>query len=102
MKILPLMGGAEYAHQEFSFLFGTREILFRLDWMPYIDNPAWNLNISEDGAEIINGLLLRGGCDLLSPYQLGLGRLILTGDEPTLDNLGINNALVWVAPNEEI
>ena len=33
-------------------------------------------------------------------YEAGIGRLVFVGDEVTLDNLGVNNKLVWVSDDE--
>lgn len=102
MKVIPLTGGLENAHQTFSANLGGRTISFELDYMGYIDHPAWNLTLSERGVVLVAGLLLVGGCDLLEPYCLGLGRLCVVGEEPTLDSLGTTNELIWVAPDETI
>lgn len=101
MKEISLQGGAKYAHQRFSALLGSVEVAFELDFMPYLEVPSWNLTLKREGVAIATGLLLRCGCDLLAPYQLGLGALVVVGDEPTLDNLGVTSHLVWV-PEDEI
>lgn len=102
MKVIPLSGGAKNAHQTFSVLLGDRELTMRLDFMAYIDVPSWNLTIEEDEEVLVEGLLLRCGCDMIAPYQLGLGKLVIVGEEPTLDNLGVTNELVWVAEDEAV
>lgn len=102
MREIPLAGGLENAHQTFTVEMAGRTIAFELDYMGYIDNPAWNLTLKERGEVLIAGLLLVGGCDILEPYHLGLGRLCLVGEPPTLDNLGVDNHLIWVAPDETI
>lgn len=102
MKEIPLNGGAQNAHQSFTVNLGGKEINFRLDYLTYVENPAWNLNLSVDGESIVEGLLLKCGCDILAPYQLGIGKLVMIGDEPTLDNLGVRNSLIWVAEDEEV
>ena len=66
--------------------------------MSYVDDPYWNCDLSENEETLVAGLKLVGGCDLLEPYQLGLGKLIMTGAVPTLDNLGVENHLIWVEP----
>lgn len=95
MLEIPLSGGAVNAHQTFSCLLGENELDFRLDYMAYIDVPAWSMTISKDNEILVAGLLLKAGCDMLKPYNLGIGSLELIGDDPTLDNLGVNNKLVW-------
>ena len=98
MKEIPLSGGAENAHQSFYAQLGSHEITFKLDFMSYVDDPYWNCDLSENGEALVAGVKLVGGCDLLEPYQLGLGKLIMTGAVPTLDNLGVENHLIWVEP----
>lgn len=99
---IPLQGGAEYAHQTFTVNIAEREITFKLDYCGYVDHPFWNLDLLENGVPLIEGLTIQGGCDLIAPYHLDLGKLFLVGDEPTLDNLGVANTLLWVSEDEEI
>ena len=99
---IPLNGGVEYSHQTFVVNIAEREITFKLDYCGYVDTPFWNLDLYENGEPLVEGLTLQGGCDLIAPYHLGLGKLFLVGDEPTLDNLGVSNSLLWVAENEKI
>lgn len=98
MKTIPLGGGVENAHQQFYVQLGDREITFKLDFMSYVDEPYWNMDLLENSTPLVVGLNLVGGCDLLAPYHLGLGSLYLTGTTATLDNLGTANELVWVSP----
>lgn len=99
---IPLVGGSKNAHQSFVANLGGNEFNFFLDFMPYIDNPAWNLSIEINGNMVIEGLLLKCGCDLLKAYQFGLGALVMQGEEPTLNNLGISNKLLWASEDEKI
>lgn len=102
MVEIPLVGGAGNAHQTFSAILGGVEISFRLDFLAYLDEPAWNMNLSRGNEVLVDGLLLKCGCDMLSPYQFGLGALVLVGNEPTLDNLGVENTLYWLSEDEKI
>ena len=102
MNLIPLEGGPQNAHQTFSVELAGRDITFKLDWCGYVDFPFWNLDILERGLPLVLGLKVVPGCDLVEPYKLGLGKLVLVGEEPTLDNLGIDNQLVWIDPNESI
>lgn len=99
---IPLAGGAKNVHQTFTAILGEKEIEFKLDFLAYTENPSWNLTLSKDGEILVEGLLLRCGCDLLAPYQLGIGKLVMIGEEPTAENLGVLNTLVWVAENETL
>lgn len=102
MQKIELQSGAANAHQSFTVTLGERDITFRLDWMPYQFIPKWNLNLYEGDTPLVLGLILAVGCDLLEAYHLGIGKLVLVGDEPTLENLGTNNSLVLVGEDEEI
>lgn len=102
MKLLPVVGGLPNAHQTFSFVLGENELAFELDFLTYIEIPAWNLSIKKDDEYLVEGLLLKCGADLLEPYHLGIGRLFVIGDEPTLENLGVTNQLIWMAEDEKI
>lgn len=99
---ITLQHGVEYSHTSFVVNIAEREITFKLDWCGYPNSPFWNLDLEENGVPLVQGLTLQGGCDLLAPYHLGIGKLFLVGDEPTLDNLGEANTLLWVGEDEEI
>ena len=50
-----------------------------------------------DGEYLATGLMLASGANIIAYNQLeGFGKLIFIGDDATLDNLGINNKLVYV------
>lgn len=102
MNVIPLEGGAVNAHQTFSVELLGREITFKLDWCGYVQEPFWNLDLLERGLPLVLGLKLVPGCDLIEPYHLDLGKVVMIGEEPTLDNLGVDNTLVWIDPNESI
>lgn len=99
---ISLKGTAQYAHQNFVVNLANREITFELDYCGYVDAPFWNLNLYENGEALVEGLVLKCGCDLIAPYHLNLGRLFLVGDDPTLDNLGEANTLIWLEDGEQI
>lgn len=102
MNLISLEGGAKNAHQTFSVELAGREITFKLDWCGYVDYPFWNFDILERGLPLVLGLKLVPGCDLIAPYKLDIGQLWFVGEEATLDNLGFDNHLVWIEPNESI
>lgn len=81
--------------------WSTLEIM-RSDYCGYVDIPFWNLSLWERGEPLVEGLTLQTDTDIIGPYQLGLGKLIMTGATPTLDNLGVDNCLVWVAEDEKV
>ncbi|MGL4545205.1 MAG: phage baseplate plug family protein [Plesiomonas sp.] len=97
MNELPIKGGAENAHQQFSFQLGDNFLDFTLDYVTYTDTPSWSMNIYRDGTPLVMGAMLVPGCDVIEGYRAGIGRLVFVGSDVTLDNLGVDNHLVWVA-----
>ncbi|MHA6160966.1 phage baseplate plug family protein [Pseudomonas sichuanensis] len=98
MLTIPLGAGAANAHQRFTLQLGENLIDFELDFISYLDVPSWSMNLVRDGSPIASGAMLEPGCDVIQSYRLTIGQLVFTGAEVTLDNLGIENFLVWVPP----
>lgn len=96
MQVIPLTAGAANAHQRFSVQLGENLIDFEIDYVSYLDLPAWSMNLLRDGSVLVAGAMLEPGCDVIQNYRAGIGRLVFTGADVTLDNLGIDNALTWV------
>lgn len=96
MLTIPLGAGAANAHQRFSVQLGDSLIDFELDFISYLDSPDWSMNLVRDGTRLVSGAMLEPGCDVIQSYRAGIGQLVFTGAEVTLDNLGIENFLVWV------
>jgi len=94
---IPLKGGAENAHQQFSATLDGVFLNFTLNYVSYLDAPAWSMDIHRDGLLIVAGAMLVSGADVIASYRAGIGHLIFSGAEVTLDNLGMANNLVWVA-----
>jgi hypothetical protein len=93
---IPLTNGSANAHQKFSVQLGTNYLDFEINFISYLDAPAWTMNVKRDGFPLVLGAMLVPGADVISTYRAGIGRLVFVGDDVTLDNLGINNHLVWV------
>lgn len=96
MLTIPLASGAANAHQRFSVQLAGKLIRFEINFLAYLDHPAWAMDLYQDTFPLALGVMLEPGSDLLSCYNAGIGRLVFVGDNPTLDNLGVNNSLVWV------
>lgn len=101
MLTIPLGAGAANAHQRFTLQLGENLIDFELDFISYLGAPAWSMNLVRDGSPIVSGAMLEPGCDVIQGYRTTIGQLVFTGAEVTLDNLGIENFLVWVPPVTE-
>lgn len=100
MQTIPLSAGAVNAHQRFSIQLNGKIIGFEINYLAYLDAPAWSMNLTYDGSDIVLGAMLEPGCDVIQNYRAGIGRMVFVGEAPTLDNLGINNSLVWVGGEE--
>lgn len=98
MLVIPLRSGAANAHQQFSVQLGENLIDFEVNFLSYLDYPAWCMNLKRDGSTLVSGAMLEPGCDVIQGYRTGIGQLVFVGKRPTLDNLGTDNSLVWVAP----
>lgn len=94
---IPLEGGAENAHQTIDVQLGDYFVTLTLD---YLQSGQWNCDVAIDGTNIVYGVTLEPNCDLLEYYDLGIGSLVMVGDDTTLDNLGTANTLVWISPDE--
>ena len=95
---IPLQGGAVNAHQIFTMQLGENTLDFTLNYVTLYD--SWSLDIERDDVSLVNGAMLEPGSDIIKTYNAGIGKLIFVGDEPTLDNLGSANHLVWVPDDE--
>lgn len=94
---IPLQNGSANAHQSFSMRLGGSLLSFEVDYLSYLDAPAWTINIYRDGTPMILGAMLEPGAEVSLGYHAGIGRFFFVGQNATLDNLGVDNALVWVA-----
>lgn len=94
---IPLKNGAVNAHPDFSMRLNGVLLDFEVNYLTYLDNPMWSVDIYNDGSAIALGAMLCSGADILENYDAGIGSLIFVGDDATLDNLGIANQLVWVS-----
>ncbi|MFG0827906.1 phage baseplate plug protein [Pseudomonas sp. CJQ_7] len=102
MITIPLTAGVGNAHQRFSVQLGDNLISFEIDFISYLDAPAWSMNLIRGGVRLVSGAMLEPGSDVIQSYRTGIGQLVFTGKDVTLDNLGIENSLVWIPPLEEI
>ena len=97
MITIPLLAGPANAHQRFSMQLGNNFLDFEINYLSYLDYPAWSLNIYRDGTPLVLGAMLEPGADITENYQAKIGSLVFTGKQATLDSLGIDNTLTWVA-----
>lgn len=84
--------------QTFSAQLGSNTLTFELQWMARLE--VFRVNVlTAAGATLTAGRFLHPDVDLLAglypPPEVGYGSLVLEGAQPTPDNLGIDNTLVW-------
>lgn len=102
MLTIPLAAGVDDSHQRFNVQLGDNLIAFEVDFISYLDAPAWSMNLTRGGVRLASGVMLEPGSDVIKSYQAGIGQLVFTGKDVTLNNLGIDNFLVWIPPVVEI
>lgn len=102
MLTIPLGAGAANSHQRFDVQLGENLINFEIDFISYLATPAWSMNLLRDGSMIVSGAMLEPGSDIIQSYRAGIGQMVFTGNDATLNNLGIENFLVWIPPPIEI
>lgn len=102
MLTIPLAAGVDNAHQRFSVQLGDNLIAFQVDFISYLDVPAWSMNLIRGGVTLASGVMLEPGSDIIQSYRTGIGQMVFTGKDVTLNNLGIDNFLVWIPPVVEI
>lgn len=81
-----------------SARLGRNTLVIELQWMARLE--VFRVSIlNSQGVTLTAGRYLLPGSDLLAdlypPPSIDYGSLILEGDQPTPDNLGVFNLLVW-------
>lgn len=94
---IPLSNGSANAHQTFSVELGGKYLTFELNYLSYLNTPGWTMDIKRDNTPLVTGAMLVPGVDVVANYRADIGLLLFVGDEPTLDNLGVDNHLLWVS-----
>lgn len=94
---IPLRNGSVNSHQAFSMRLGDNFLNFEINYLSYLDVEGWSINIYRDGTPLVLGGMLEAGSEINKSYPPGIGRFIFVGENPTIDNLGVANSLVWVA-----
>ena len=89
--VIPLQSGRAY--QSFTANLRGRSITFRLHWQTLYG--YYLCGIWEGETPITLGCGLNPGIDLLAGLNETLGSITLEGRQPTVDNLGVENRLIW-------
>lgn len=90
---IPLNNGA--AFQKLRVQLGSHYLQFRIRWMTVYQ--YFYVDIFEGEIPIALGRGLHPDVDLLYGLNTTIGSLCLRGKQPTIDNLGIENKLEWIA-----
>lgn len=99
-ELIPLTGGAVNAHQVINILLGSNFLDITLDYRTIIEQ--WSIKIEQNGIVLVPSVMLEPNINILQNYPElvnSIGSIFFVGDEATLDNLGVNNSLVWESPS---
>ena len=99
MITVPLLNGASNAHQQFDIQLGDNLLVFTVNYVT-LAGPSWSVDIVREGVTLISGAMLEPNAVITDNYNADIGRLVFTGADVTLDNLGTDNRLVWVSDDE--
>jgi hypothetical protein len=91
---IPLSGGAANAHQIQFVQLGGNFLELQINYIT--TSEEWAINVLNEGVMLMAGVALKPNCEISLAYRAGVGRFVMVGDEPTLDNLGKSNKLVYV------
>ena len=92
MKEMISLEGAT-AYYTFNVELANLVALVTLNWVT--TKGFYKVSITIDNEEVVRGKGLHPDIDLLKSTELAIGKLYLEGAEPTLDNIGIDNRLVY-------
>lgn len=95
MSTIPLTSGLAY--QTFTVTQGNAKLRFYLHWLTRYRYYSVDVYDSAD-MPVACGRALHPGMDLVAGLNVDIGTLILEGEQPTLNNLGLTNRLIWTAP----
>lgn len=82
-------------HFDFDLDLRGQRIRVRLDWLTRWEFYLATITCLEDDEILVAGIGLHPDVDLLVYTGTDCGKLYLSGDPATPDNLGIANELVW-------
>jgi len=89
---IPLPAGQSYL--SFTVTLGGNEYTIKLDWS-YNGEYYRVAMLYENKPLPISGKGLHTGVDILETSRLGIGKLYIRGSEPTIENLGLDNELIY-------
>ena len=90
---IPLSAGAVNSHQTQFIQLGENFLELRINYVTLTKD--WTVDVSREGVLLIGSMMLKADAEISFTYDAGIGRFFFIGTEATLDNLGLDNALVW-------
>lgn len=92
------------ARQQFSTILDGRRVTIELWYAPASDR--WSMSLAMDGENVLSGIRVVGGVDLLKPFNLGIGVLFVWSPAgltaPGRDDLPLGNVRFFSATQEEV
>ena len=84
---------ANLAYLNFECDLDGLVVTLQMEWN--VEGNHYFVCVYHEGIDIISGIGLHPEMDLLKHTKLGLGRLYIYGEDPTPENLGIRNRLLY-------
>ena len=99
-QTIALSGGPGRTFQALDVNLGGNAVALHLSYVTLLD--SWAMDIYQDGVPLYAGIMLLVNADMLEAWNVRdtFGAMTMVGAEPTLDNLGKANVLVWTPPDE--
>lgn len=92
MSTISLTSGLAY--QRFTVTQGDVRLQIYLHWLTRYS--YYSVDIYDDSENpVALGRALQPGVNLLDGLNINMGSLILEGEQPTINNLGAANSLIW-------
>ncbi len=92
MKVIPLTRGL--ADFSFNSTLNDATLRFNVRWLTRYSYFVVDIR-DATGNPITLGRGLHVGVNLLAGLNIDIGRLVLDGETPTMENLGVTNNLRW-------
>ncbi len=95
----------QVASQRFTIQLGSTKFSFTINWNDRAE--YFTLKMVEEGTDetILEGVPVILGCDLLEPFNYGIGSLLVVdtsgrGEEAAIVDLGVRTQIYWFSPEE--
>ena len=96
---IPLPSGQPYIKANVTL--GGVDYRLHLDWS--YNGGYYRVTMLDGETNLpISGKGLHAGVDILETSRLGIGKLFIRGAEPTVENLGIDNELIYEPVSEAV